>query len=289
MLVLEVSKEYENVRIDRVARQLMKGFSLSYVFSSFRKGKIKVNSKKVDQSYRLQLGDNVVFYDLVGTVEKKNAEVVVSKEACIELSKQIVFENDDFLLFNKNGNQVIHTGSEHEVGLVEILKQYYNNPDLTAINRLDKPTWGLVLIGKNKSSIRMLSQYQKNSEITKKYLAICKGSIKKNEFFIDKALLTCDENVIVSKEGKVSKTGVKCLLSRSDINLVELELFTGRKHQIRVHLASEKLPIIGDYKYGIKFGKKMYLGSYYIEIKPLNFKFEIESIKETFVNIIMGE
>jgi len=288
MLKLEVTESYENVRVDRVARDLMKEFTLSYIFSSFRKGKIKVNGKKVEQNYRLQLGDSVVFFDLQGEIEKKTVVEVVSHAECEKIASQIVFQNEDFLLFNKHGNQVIHTGSDHEAGIIEVLKQYFQNPDLTAINRLDKPTLGLVLIGKTKSSIRKLSEYLRDDLIEKRYLALCQGEKRRN-FVISKPLLVEEERVTVSQLGKESRTGVNFVLSNANLHLLELELFTGRKHQIRVHLASEKLPIVGDYKYGVKYGKMMYLAAYYIAIRPLNFAFELTEIKEKFKEYLNRE
>lgn len=269
-----IDEDYDNVRVDKFLRKKYKNIPLMGIYKMIRKGRVKVNGKKTKEKYRLLEGDilKVITNDVVE--EKKFIDL---KERDLKLITQgIVYEDDNILLFNKPYGIVVHKGSGHDYGMIEILKSYYKNSDINFVNRIDKMTSGLILAGKNLKTIRKYTEYIRNKEVEKFYYVLVKGEVKEKKFIIESNLLKGKENVNEDKEGKWSKTIFKTIKVKNGYSLLEAELVTGRTHQIRVQLAKKGYPILGDYKYGVQSGKKMYLFSHKINIEKENLKFDLE-------------
>ena len=223
-----IDKENENMRLDRYLRNNCKENTLSEIFKAIRNGKVKVNGKKSKENYRLCLNDEVQIQDLKFIIKEKKYR---------EYDKNMIFfENEDILIINKPSGIAIHKGTDNEKGLAELF-----NVDFA--NRLDKKTSGLVIACKNKRMTRHITDLIRNHKIEKEYIAICKKNKFKysvgDKFDIDKEI-----------DGKESKTMFEVIGIDKDTITFRVKLFTGRKHQIRIHLSSIGLPIIGDDKYG---------------------------------------
>ena len=185
----------------------------------------------------------------------------------------IIYEDKDIIVVNKPFNLLtVSTSKEKNKTLYKQVSDYVKeknkNNKIFIINRLDKDTSGIVMFSK-KENIKRLYQDNWNDIVKeRKYIAIVNGIIKEKEGTI-KSYLKEDNNHIVhsSKDGKLSITNYKVLKEKNNISLLDINILTGRKNQIRVHLKEKGYPILGDSKYGIKKKGRMYLHAYKLILK----------------------
>ena len=303
-----VNSEMENMRLDRYLRKQFKNEPLNKIFSSIRNGDVKVNAKKSKENYRLSLGDILTIKMLKSSEKKENKfeKIKIKKEDIENYKKMVIFENKDFFIVNKKEKIAMHKGTGHSYGLSEVFKKIYQNENINFSNRLDYDTSGLVIGCKNLKFLRYISEKIRNNEVKKKYFAIVhnnnninikelKELKKENKLnFKIKNYLTTEKNGVIVSDSPISKDSKKSItyfkekklahlknfeLLKDKKNIVlDIDLVTGRKHQIRAQLANAGLPIIGDSKYGKK-GEKFYLCCYFVSFD--NYEFSIES--EVFI------
>ena len=270
-----------NQRLDKFLKKLMPHAALSLIYKLNRKNNIKVNRKREDNEYKLQEGDSVqIFikdeeYTLLTTVHKP---LVYTSEKDRLDTKDIVFEDGDLLIVNKNPGTIVHPGDfkTTELSLIAQVQDYLGaklssltfKPSL--IHRIDKDTSGIVMIAKTKPSLDVMLKALQSNNIEKVYLAVCLGVPPETRGIIKKKLRRLEhaerENKIVVDEtgGQTAVTHYKVLETNihGKYSLVECTLETGRMHQIRVHLASIGCPVLGDNTYGDKqenaFAKRTY-------------------------------
>ena len=264
----------ENMRLDKFVRKYSEETSLSILFSLIRKGQIKVNGKKSKENYRLQKGDEIYLPESakINFENKKNVKIYNNS-----LKEMIVFEDEDIFVVNKPIGVAMHKGDDHEYGLSEMAKEYFKSQDVNFSNRLDIKTEGLVIGAKNLKALRLVNEEIREKRVVKKYIAkVKKGNLKLNDEFIsDKKLLITNNKVIVSEKGLEALTYFKVYKIENNMAFIDIDLKTGRKHQIRVHLSDLGYSIIGDDKYG-KYNPKdrLYLKCY--RIKFLKYDIEID-------------
>ena len=201
-------------------------------------------------------------------------------------SLDIIYEDKDILVVNKPYNLLtIATEKEKSKTLYNMVSNYVKtvnkNNKIFIIHRLDKDTSGIVMFAKSE---KIKNMYQNSwNEIVKDrcYYAIVSGIMKEKEKTI-KSYLKEDKNYIVhsSKDGKLAITNYKVLKEKNNLSLLDINILTGRKNQIRVHMKENGTPILGDSKYGTK-DKRMYLHAYRLKLinpmtkKYMNFQTEI--------------
>ncbi|WP_455045898.1 RluA family pseudouridine synthase [Leptotrichia trevisanii] len=305
-----VDSELEGMRLDRYLRKNFKDEPLSRIFGAIRAGNVKVNGKKSKENYRLLLNDKILVKNLFQSnleqteeAKYKVKKLKIQKNELEKYKKMVIFENEDFFIVNKREKVPMHKGTGHKYGLAEVFKEIYVSENINFANRLDFETSGLVIGCKNLKFLRYISQKIRNNEVHKKYFAIAhnknkiendKNSNLKN-FTIENYLTTMESKVVVSektisRESKKSITHfeqlnfnklknsqqILNLLGKNNKNIVlfDIELITGRKHQIRAQLANQGLFIVGDKKYGKKDGSdRFFLCCYFLSFD--NYKFSI--------------
>ncbi len=289
-----VDSETEGMRIDRYLKKTFKNEPLSKIFQALRKGDVKVGGKKVKENYRLSLNERIsVKYLKAETFSNENKNYKknkIEKKVLDKYKKSVIFENEDFFIVNKEGNIPMHKGTGHKYGLSEIFKEIYNSENINFANRLDYETSGLVIGCKTLKFLRYISEKIRNNEVRKKYIAVVHGIIEEEKFTIENYLLVEENGVSVTKnetEGKKSITEFRCIGRKTsrETNVknsgnigktaLDINLVTGRKHQIRAQISNYGYPIIGDRKYG-KNDKSdtLYLCCYYVAFDE--YEYEIE-------------
>ena len=274
----QIGEEAEGQRIDNYLLRVCKGVPKSHVYRILRSGEVRVNSKRIGPDYRLQGGDVVRIPPLQMGVERKPA-VPVGREY------RIVHEDDGLLVVDKPAGMAVHGGSGVSFGVIEQLRRQRPQARfLELAHRLDRETSGLLLIAKKRSALTALHEMFRAGRIRKRYLALVKGRwyepMRHVKLALQKYLTEEGERrVSVSQEGKPAHSIVRLVARWENFSLVEVELETGRTHQIRVHLAYLGFPLCGDDKYGDfalnKTLQKQGLGRMFLHAAKLAFEHPI--------------
>ncbi len=249
---LKVKKADKGKRIDKYLAEKLEHLSRSFIQKLIEDVKIKVNGKSVDKSYKINAGDLLKIQ-----VEEKESEI-----KAVEMDLDIVYEDQDIIVINKNADRVVHPApGHHNDTIVNAMLAHVDN--LSAINgikrpgivhRLDKDTSGLLIVAKNDRSHKGLAQQFKNRSVEKYYYALIEGNLAYKKGKIDAPIGRDPNN---RKKMAVRKRNSKKAVSRFKIieefknhTLVEVKIETGRTHQIRVHFSYLGHPVVGDKKYG---------------------------------------
>lgn len=253
---IKINSELAGQRVDNYLLRLLKNVPKSRIYKMLRKGEVRINKKRIDQLYRLQQGDEIRIPPYWSDVTPKPA---TPKQQLIELlTERIIYEDNALLVINKPSGIAAHGGSGINFGAIEIMR--FARPDLKnleLVHRLDRDTSGCMVFAKKRSMLRTLHALIREGKVKKRYLVLVKGKWEGGEKLVDvplqkNQLLSGERVVKVNQEGKPSLTLFRPLQTSAQASLLEVELYTGRTHQIRVHAASIGYPVAGDEKYGDK-------------------------------------
>lgn len=264
MVKLTITENEQNQRLDRFLKKYLKSAPLSHIYKLIRKD-IKVNGRRAKADTMLCQGDEISLYmdeaALRGQIGQK-------KKIIAKRQFGIAYEDDDLLIVDKPFGLLTHGDSQEKKntlanqvqGYLQEKGEYQPGRERTfvpsPVNRLDRNTTGLVIFGKNSRALRAINaMMREKGQVSKWYMTITAGKLDKSLALADRMEKDSRSNRVSvlpldSEKGKVMETVARPLEQGRGVTLTEVELITGRTHQICVHLSEAGFPVIGDVKYG---------------------------------------
>ncbi|MFA6272287.1 MAG: RluA family pseudouridine synthase [Patescibacteria group bacterium] len=275
-IVVDLSEEGN--RLDKFLSDQFSDYSRSFLQTQIKNGSITLNNKKSDPGIKIKAGDKIQM------TLREPEKLSIKPENNIQLD--ILFEDKDFLVINKQSGIVVHPSESTPTHtIVNALIAYYPNISTVGddpkrpgiVHRLDKDVSGVMVIAKNQGAFEFLKLQFQDRKIRKKYTTLVYGKMNPPNGMISAPIgrSTSQPNRMSVKkigEGKEAITLYKTIKNYHNYSLLEIETKTGRTHQIRVHLLSRGNPIVGDNKYFLKrVTKKAELGRIFLHANSIQF------------------
>lgn len=253
--MLTVDEGSGGQRIDNFLCKTLKGVPKSHLYRILRSGEVRVNSKRIDATYRLVMGDLVRIPPIRTAIQQ---EELPANKASVKpkFEQAIIFEDDALLVIDKPAGFAVHGGSGISRGVIEQLRMERPHAKfLELVHRLDRETSGVLMLAKKRTALVALQDAIRNNQTDKRYVMLVHGNWteKKKRVLLplQKYVLPSGERrVSVQEDGQESETVFHLCKNYGEFSLLEAQLVTGRTHQLRVQLAHLGFPIAGDDKYG---------------------------------------
>ncbi len=249
-----ITEQEAGQRIDNFLMRHFKSVPRSRVYRLLRKGEVRVNKKRVDAEYRMAAGDEVRLPPVRLDSSEEPGRPSTSLQELIE--KSVIFQDKHLLVINKPPGVAVHGGSGMSFGVIEALRASRPRETLELVHRLDRDTSGCLCVARDRATLVALHALIRESGMHKTYLGLVAGSWQLGTKRIDAPLATDgrshgERHVRVAPAGKASVSVFKPVqFFASTATLMEVDIPTGRTHQIRVHAAFAGHPLLGDDKYG---------------------------------------
>lgn len=247
-----VDAEDKGSRLDKLISVKFSEFSRVAIQRMIENENIKVNNKKVKASYKVNEND---------FIELEEEEVKETDLVAEDIPLDVIYEDNDILVVNKAKGMVVHPGNGNPNGTLVNAVLARCKDSLSGIggeyrpgivHRIDKDTSGLLIVAKNDNAHLNISEQIKDHKVKKTYVALVRGRIKENEATINMPIGRSQNDrtkMAVRKDGKEAITHIKVLKKYKNYTFIEVNIETGRTHQIRVHMAQIGYPIVGDFVY----------------------------------------
>jgi 23S rRNA pseudouridine955/2504/2580 synthase len=251
--LVTVPDDREGQRLDNFLFGLLKGVPKTHVYRLLRTGQVRINGKRAKPDTRLAGGDQVRVPPV--RVAAPNEPARASDRSLADLAARIVFEDRCFIAIDKPSGLASHGGSGIRLGAIEQLRQLRPNENLELVHRLDRDTSGVLLFARKRSALTGIQALIRGGKVEKRYLALLAGHLPKPKLVVDAALqksvLRGGERLVsVDPDGKPSRSTFRSLARKGAYEYVQVDIDTGRTHQIRVHALHVGAPVAGDDKYG---------------------------------------
>ena len=241
-------------RVDNFLMRHFKTVPRSRVYRLLRKGEVRVNRKRVDAEYRIQEGDEVRLPPV--RIDAGDEPGRPSSSLLELIERAVIFQDKHLLVIDKPAGVAVHGGSGMSFGVIEALRASRPRETLELVHRLDRDTSGCLLVARDRGTLTGLHALIRNGGMHKTYMALVAGSWQLGTKRIDAPLATDnrqhgERHVRVAPAGKDSVSIFKPLQFFGPLaTLMEVDIPTGRTHQIRVHASFAGHPLLGDDKYG---------------------------------------
>jgi 23S rRNA pseudouridine955/2504/2580 synthase len=256
---VEATEGDDGQRLDNFLLRTLGAVPRSLVYRILRTGEVRVNGRRAKPAYRLVAGDKVRLPPLQGAGRKEDSEApkAPSKSLRDFVAAAVIHEDRDLIVVSKPAGVAVHGGSGVSFGVIEALRAVHPElKELELVHRLDRETSGCLLVAKRRAVLRDLHAQLRERQMQKRYLALVAGrwpfGVKTIDLPLKTNLKQGGERVVrVHSEGQQAVTTFKPIEQFGKIaTLLDIDLGTGRTHQIRVHAAHAGYPVAGDEKYG---------------------------------------
>lgn len=278
-----VNNLYSPIRLDKYLRILFPYINQSLVEKSLRQKLILVNDQKSTSNHRVINNDIIKINEKLANQLKTNLSDIRELKYIPNIKflnivkKSIIYEDDNLIAINKPGGLAAQAGTNIIHSADRIMAHLYPEILPKILHRLDKETSGVMLFAKNLHYAQVITKLFAERKVKKTYYAMVFGSMREKEMTIEEPLMKAniagEDKIVVHENGEYALTRVKFVRSIGENSLLEINPHTGRKHQIRVHLAHINRPILGDRKYNPHIHRfktnHLFLHAYKIEIPEL--------------------
>lgn len=252
---IQVAIEYEGQRLDNFLRRELRGLPKTRIYRLLRRGEVRVNGGRARPEYRLRGGDRLRLPPMRLGERELGSEP--SARILQRIEQAILYENEQLLILDKPSGLAVHGGSGLAYGVIEAIRARRPHVlSLDLVHRLDRDTSGCLIIAKRRDVLRQLHELMRSGRVKKRYLALLRGEIGNNALRVEAPLERRRPGkghlypVQVSVAGRQALTVFHPIERYSGWTLADVELHTGRMHQIRVHAAYRGHPVAGDERYG---------------------------------------
>lgn len=247
-----VGPDGDGQRIDNYLLKHLKGVPRTRIYRLLRKGEVRVDGKRVAPLFRLLVGQTL----RIPPVTTSTRVMVRPPQAMVEsLERRIIAEEGDFLVLDKPAGTAVHSGSGVSVGVIEALTAGRSG-FLELVHRLDRDTSGLLLLAKSPEALRSIQTEFRQRSVGKCYRVVVLGSWELADQLVEYPLTRYligngERRVRVDPDGQMATSRFRILKSGRQVSTLDVDLMTGRTHQIRVHAAAMGHPVVNDDKYGV--------------------------------------
>lgn len=248
-----ITRNETGQRLDNFLLKILSGVPKSHVYRLVRSGQVRVNSGRAKPDRRLQEGDEVRVPPV--RLPEEGAVIRPPDDVLERLREAVIFEDEHYIALNKPAGLASHGGSGILFGVIEATRAWGQYEYLELCHRLDRDTSGVLLLAKSRAALLRAQAAFRDGKAQKRYRALLCGAWSGGSRDVDSALLknrlaSGERFVLVDDTGKPSRSRFTPVARYAQATLCEVDIFSGRMHQIRVHAADIGHPVAGDRKYG---------------------------------------